>query len=215
MPSDLPASLADSWRQHGTRTGTSNVLLLSITAETTLYEPIDSADRMQSVGTSEIPVRSLFTVYLTFSPPLSNVGIPPSTVFAQAAPKAKRQFIKTIKDEGVHVDSTRSTLEFEAANGEAGVWYVIDASYPVDPDLVGAALEPIDAEVHVAVWPTETSYGMAGGTVPLESVADVAAGAELTLEELPVHLDVDPARDRETIAELIRTIDLETDTETD
>ncbi|QFU82595.1 hypothetical protein [Natronorubrum aibiense] len=211
MSADLPESLATSWRRVGTRTGTTNVLLLSITAETTLYEPIEAAEERASIGISEIPIRSLFTVDLTFSPPLSNVGVPPSTVFSQAAPKAKRQFVETIEDEGLVIDGTRTTLEFEASNGEAGVWYVIDASYPVDPDRLGVDCESLTAEIHVAVWPTETSYGMAGGTVPLESVADAADVDDAA--ELPTHAEIDPERDRETIAELIRTIDLESGTD--
>lgn len=215
MPSDLPESLAASWRPLGTRTGTMNVLILSITAETTLYGPVDRADQLAAVGASEIPVRSLFAVDLSFSPPLPNVGIPPSSVFSQAAPKAKRQFVETIEEEGLVIDGTRNSLEFEAANGESGIWYVIDAGYPVDPDQLGVELDPIDTEVHVAVWPTETSYGMAGGTVPLESVADVAGETEAERDNSLSALEVDPERDRETIAELVRTIDLETDAETE
>lgn len=214
MPSDLPEPLATSWRPLGTRTGQMNVLVLSITAETTLYEPVEPAVRGTTVGASEIPVRSLFTVDLSFSPPLPNVGIPPSSVFSQAAPKAKRQFVNTIEDEGLVIDGTRTTLEFEATNGESGIWYVLDVGYPVDPDLLGTEIGPIDAEVHVAVWPTETSYGMAGGTVPLESVADVVGETELAAADLPADIEVAPDCDRETIAELVRTIDLESDDET-
>lgn len=206
MTADLPESLAASWRLLGTRTGESNVLLASITAETAVYEPIEWADRLAALSGSEIPARSLFAVDVTISPSLSSLGMSPEVVFEKAAPKAKEQFVDTLEDEGLRVEETRNTLEFEAANGESGAWFVLDATYPVDPELATDGTDRIDTEAHVAVWPTAESYGMAGGTVPLEDVD----GSDTAEERATAALDVDPERDRETIAELIRTIDLET-----
>ncbi|QSX00163.1 hypothetical protein [Haloterrigena alkaliphila] len=206
MTFDLPASVADSWRALGTRTGETSVVLASITAETTVYEPIEGADELAAVGASEIPARSLFAVDVTVSPSLSSLGMAPESVFEKAAPKAKSQFVDTLESEGLTVEGTRETLEFEASNGETGSWYVFDVAYPVDPEVTDGT-ERIDAEAHAAVWPTETTFGMAGGVLPLEDGVDTgAADSETTPED---GLDVDPERDRETIAELIRTIDFE------
>lgn len=202
MTSDLPESLAESWRPLGTRTGESSVLLASITAETTVYEPIEWAEQLATLGASEIPARSLFAVDVTFSPSLSELGMSPKAVFSKAAPKAKSQFVDTLEDEGLAVDDTRNTLEFEAANGAEGVWFVHDVGYPVESDLTATDDDRIDAEAHIAVWPTETSYGMAGGIVPLD-------GIDGTGDDLVERLDIEPERDRETIADLIRTIDFD------
>ncbi|WP_440763500.1 hypothetical protein [Natronorubrum sp. DTA7] len=208
MTIDLPASLADSWRALGTQTGESSVLLASITAETTVYEPTDTADRLAALGASEIPVRSLFTVDVRFSPALSDLGMAPESAFEKAAPKAKSQFVTILEDEGLRVDGTRNTLEFEATNGAEGTWFVLDADYPVSPDLTAGEDEWLDAEAHIAVWPTEASFGMAGGILPLEDGSDVVDGDGATDGgDLPAGLEVDPESDRETVADLIRTIE--------
>ncbi|AEH36736.1 hypothetical protein [Halopiger xanaduensis] len=209
MTADLPESLADSWRPAGTTTGESSVMVASITAETTLYEPLEATD-LADLAASKIPLRSLFVVDLSVSPSLSTIGVSPSSVFEKAAPKAKNQFVDTVEDEGLVVEATRDTLEFEAPNGEEGKWYVLDVSYPLesetesddDADDGRSDTDRISAEANVAVWPTDSSFGVAGGILPLEDgVAGVPDDA------------VDPERDRDTIAELVETIDLEGDGE--
>ncbi|WP_265108772.1 hypothetical protein [Halosolutus halophilus] len=206
MTITLPESLAGTWRPAGTRTGTTSVLVASITAETTLYEPIETASTLAQLGASDVPIRSLFAVDLAFSPPLSALGVSPRAVFSVAAPKARGQFVDTIEDEGFVVEGTRETHSFEAANGTEGRWFVLDVSYPVAPEVAAIGPDRLPAETHVAVWPTETTYGMAGGTTPLEVPADVAA----TIGE---ELRVEPDRDRERIAHLVRSIDPESSAE--
>ncbi|ELY94472.1 hypothetical protein [Natrialba taiwanensis] len=226
MPTDLPAALAETWRPLGTRTGQTTVLVASITAETTLYEPVETTPAA-SLGPSDVPLRSLFAVDLSISPSLSTVGIAPDAVLSKAAPKAKAQFVDTLTDEGLTIDGTRETLEFEGPNGKAGRWYVLDVAYPVpapasdrgdrehgdraetetesesestDNATDGTGLTHLDAEANVAVWPTETSYGVAGGVLPLESTT-VASGT----------IETAPERDRETISELVRTVEFSRD----
>ncbi|RKD98300.1 hypothetical protein [Halopiger aswanensis] len=213
MTADLPASLSDSWRPAGTKTGESSVMVASITAETTLYEPLEPTE-LADLAASKIPLRSLFVVDLSVSPSLSTIGVSPSAVFEKAAPKAKNQFVDTVEDEGLVVEDTRDTLEFEGPNGEAGKWYVLDVSYPLegasesaddtDGDDGQSETDRIAAEANVAVWPTDSSFGVAGGILPLENgVADVSDEAEA----------VAPDRDRDTIAELVERIDLEAESD--
>ncbi|SEH12976.1 hypothetical protein SAMN04487967_1066 [Natronorubrum sediminis] len=204
MGTDLPATLAESWHPIGTKTGESSVLVASIHAETTVYGPTEPADGIETLESLDIPPRSLFTVDLSISPSLSAVGVSPDSVFSKAAPKAKSQFVDTLEDEGLVVEETRNTLEFEATNGAAGAWYVLDAGYPVPLDGDGRSTN-LGVEAHVAVWPLEETFGMAGGIVPLEEPGD---GSETDAGTLPATLgsfDLDPEHDRETIAELIRS----------
>lgn len=203
MTSALPESVAGTWHRAGSRTGETSVMLATITAETTVYEPADTASVLAELGSSEIPVRSLFTVDLSFSPSLSTVGISPESVLSKAAPKAKDQFVETVEDDGLLVEGTRETLAFERPDGTEGKWYVLDVSYPLSPDLE-TDRDRIPAETNLAIWPTEDSYGVAGGTLPLELPADVA-------DALGGPVDVDPERDRERVASLIRTVDPESD----
>ncbi|OIB58266.1 hypothetical protein [Natrialba sp. SSL1] len=208
MPTDLPSSLADEWQLLGTRSGKTSVLVASITAETTLYEPLDEP-ATAAIGAGDLPVRSLFAVDLSISPALSTIGIAPDAALSKAAPKAKSQFVDTVADDGLTVEETRDILEFEGPNGAAGKWYVLDASYAVDPDRTPDSVDRIAAEANVAVWPTAESYGVAGGVLPLESVADRADGSVGGPGSgLGLDLDVNPERDRETIAALVQTIDL-------
>lgn len=196
MTADLPESLADSWRPAGTKTGESSVMVASITAETTLYEPLEPTE-LADLAASKIPLRSLFVVDLSVSPSLSTIGVSPSSVFEKAAPKAKNQFVDTVEDEGLVVEGTRDTLEFEAPNGEEGKWYVLDVSYPLEGE------DHLSAEANVAVWPTDSSFGVAGGILPLENgVADVS-------DENAVA----PERDRDTISTLVQRLDLEAESD--
>ena len=214
MTSDLPESLAESWRALGTRTGESSVLVASITAETTVYEPIEWADQLAAVGASDIPARSLFAVDVTVSPSFSTLGMSPEATFSKAAPKARDQFVKTLENEGLTVSETRKTLEFEATNGSSGAWFVLDAGYPLESAQTANGTDRIETEAHIAVWPTGESYGMAGGVLPLEEVAETAETDAGGASTDPSSVDVDPERDRETVAELIRTIDFDDDEST-
>ncbi|APX95116.1 hypothetical protein [Natronorubrum daqingense] len=201
MGTDLPAALAESWHPIGTKTGESSVLVASIHAETTVYGPTEPADGIESLELLDIPPRSLFTVDLSISPSLSAVGVSPESVFSKAAPKAKSQFVETLEDEGLVVEETRNTLEFEATNGAAGAWYVLDAGYPVPLDGDDRSTT-LGVEAHVAVWPLEETFGMAGGIVPLEANEHDAGSSKPEQK-----LEIAPGRDRETIAKLIRTVD--------
>ncbi|WP_126662233.1 hypothetical protein [Haloterrigena salifodinae] len=211
MTFDLPEAVADSWRPLGTRTGETSAMLASITAETTVYERVAPAAGVDALEASDIPARSLFVVDVTVSPSPDDLGLSTTSVFSKAAPKARDQFVDTLESEGLAVEGTRNSLEFEASNGNGGSWYVLDVGYPVDGET---SEEPdrIDAEAHVAVWPLESTFGMAGGVLPLEDGvrAETADSASSNDE-----LGTDPERDRETIAQLIRTVDFDDNDESD
>ncbi|MFP8951793.1 hypothetical protein ACLI4Z_02300 [Natrialbaceae archaeon A-arb3/5] len=203
MTPELPEPLAESWQSAGTRTGETSVLVASITAETTLYEPVDatgdgaSQEPLDEVVASKIPPRSLFVVDLTISPSLPSIGVSPAGVLETAAPKAKSQFVDLVEGDGLAVEGVRDRLEFEGPTGDAGIWYVMDMDYSLDSEQAGESAG-LRAEAHVAVWPTETTYGVAGGILPLE-----ATDGSVTAP------DADPERDRETISELVRTLELD------
>ncbi|RQG92209.1 hypothetical protein [Natrarchaeobius chitinivorans] len=201
MTRDLPESLAETWTPLGTRVGESSVLVVSITAETTLYEPVEPLPLADAV-TSDVPLRSLFAVDLSFSPSLSSVGVSPESVHSTAASRAKSQFVDLLEDDGVAVEGVRDDLEFEGPNGSQGTWFVLDVVYPVDPAVTVDGTECIRAEGHVAVWPAETTYGVAGGTLPLETVT---LDGDSTEDQRPStdSAAVDPERDREVVSTLV------------
>ncbi|MWV40786.1 hypothetical protein [Natrialba sp. INN-245] len=199
---DLPESLAETWTTLGTRVGETSVLVVSITAETTLYEPVDPSPLADTVAT-EFPPRSLFAVDLEFSPSLSSVGISPESVRSKAASTARDQFVEMLADDGVVVEGVRDELEFDGPNGSAGTWSVLDVTYPVDADRTATDGDRVRAEAHVAVWPAETTFGVAGGTVPLEDLDDAGL-----IED---RADAELERDRERVSTLVKELDLEVD----
>ena len=193
MTVDLPDSFADSWEPVTTLTDERSVTLVTLEAATTVYEPASGGTRPTD---GEVPLRSLFVVDLEISPPLSMVGIEPTGVLSMAALKARDSFVELVEDEGLEVEGVRDTLPFESPTGEPGKWYVLDVGYPyptteTSPTETDGAGERVDAEAHVVVWPTETSFGVVGGTLPLEAVADVTP---------------EPDRDRDRIARLTRAL---------
>lgn len=197
----LPASIRDAWRPLGTRTEERRIALAAVVAETTLYEHVATATALDGLRGSDVPVRSLFAIDLSFRPSLSSLGVSPAAALPMAAPQAERQFVESVEDDGLVVDGERSSERFERADGAAGRRYVLDVSYPLDP-ADGGDTAWLDAETHVAVWPTDRAYRMAGGTFPLAD-ADGVAGAE--------GLVAAPERDRETVLDVVRTVELADD----
>ncbi|RQG88922.1 hypothetical protein EA462_11040 [Natrarchaeobius halalkaliphilus] len=219
MTADLPESLAGAWQPHATHADELTVLFASISAETTVFEPVETTP-LEAALASELPVRSLFVVELSFSPPLPSLGVSPASVHSKAVSRATDQLVSLLTDAGVIVDGVRERLEFEAPNGKPGTWSVVDVRYPIaDGRSVDATngtddADPIRAEAHVAVWPGERTFGVAGGTLPLErpdrfrtntaAVSDGRSDENRTVE-------IDPERDRETVSTLISDIDLDAD----
>lgn len=185
-------------------------------------DPDDENDKRDG---GDIPIRSLFVVDLSSNPSLSAVGLAPTAVLGTAAEKATDFFVGRLEDDGIVVaDGTdRSASEFDRGDGTVGRWYTLSVSYPVvaaeaisesgdeAEKSTGSGAEPgeahnhnprIDAETHLAIWPTDDAYRMAGGTVPLRISDDAPA-------EIADALEVDAGRDREAILELVRTVGLE------
>ena len=214
MAVDLPDEFADSWRVVTTLTDERSVFVLSIAAETTVYGPVSVT--APTFVDADLPLRSLFVVDVTVSPPLPTVGVTPPSVLSMAAVQAKNRFVDAVEAEGLVVDGVRNTLAFESPSGSPGKWYVLDAAYPLAADR-GDGLERLAAEAHVVVWPTETSFGVVGGTHPLETAPFESQSSDPEIEagSTPVGLDVDPERDRERIARLARAIDASGDGSSD
>jgi len=206
MTIDLPAAVADDWRRLGTQTEKRRLSLMTITAETTVFEHRPTADALERLRASgSIPARSLFLIELQLNPSLSTMGLSPSDALGMAAPKARKGFVETIEDDGIIVGDERTSEHIDRPDGTVGHLTVFEASYPIDGDSESddndAEAATIDAEAHIAIWPAAETYVMAGGLVPLEAPDEPA-----TLEAA---LDIDPARDREAIVDLFRGLDLE------
>ncbi|RZH68135.1 hypothetical protein [Natrinema altunense] len=206
MPIDLPSAVADDWCRLGSRTDERSLSLATVTAETAVFEHQPTADALEQLrGGRDIPVRSLFTVALDISPSLSTIGLSAADALDVAAPKAREQFVDTVADDGIAIGAERATEYIDRPDGAVGHLSVLDVAYPIDAAVDGATVgdgtATIDAEAHVAVWPTADTYVLAGGLLPLEGPADAAL--------LAAALDVDPARDRETIVDLFRGLELE------
>ncbi|MDF9744593.1 hypothetical protein [Natrinema salsiterrestre] len=209
MAIELPPALADDWHRHGGRTDERSLSLATITAETTVFEHRATGDALERLrDDGEIPARSLFTVDLRFSPPLSVVGLSAADALETAAPNAREGFVETLEADGIAVGDERASEFIDRPDGSIGHLTVFEIAYPTDSGVAADGgtdtdTDPatIDAEAHVAVWPAGDAYVMAGGVLPLEAPdgADVLAAA----------LDVDPARDREAVVDLFRGLDLE------
>lgn len=189
---------AREWRVVGTRTTESRIAIASVTAETTVYEHAPTASALEGLDVGPaIPLRSVLTVDLSFSPPLESIGIGPESALGMAAPKAIEQFRDVVASEGIEIGDERESTGFERADGTAGRRAIFAVEYPTGtPESDGGDGTTVDAELHVAVWPTESSYAMAGGLVPLE--------APETTE-----LELAPESGRERLCEVIETVDLE------
>ena len=192
MPTPLPQPFRETWRPVGTRRRRSRFALVSSVTETTLYEHGPTADALaDSLSDGDVPVRSLFAIELTMTPSLPSMGVSPRAVLGMAASQVKRQVVRSVEAEGLLVGDERESRPFDRADGTVGRRYVLESAARVEPDA-----EPIDAETHVGVWPTAESYGVAGGTLPLEAPSGLGPA-----------LDPDPDRDRETVCAFVRSVD--------
>ncbi|QLG49245.1 hypothetical protein [Natrinema halophilum] len=207
MAIDLPPAVADDWQRVGRRTDDRTLSLATITTETAVFEhqpTADALERLRSVG--DVPVRSLFTVDVRISPSLETIGLSAADALEVAAPNARDQFVDTIEDDEIAVRGERTSEHIDRPDGAVGHLSVLETAYPIDTTNTSDTVEAagadasIDAEAHVAIWPADDAYVLAGGLLPLEG----PDGADL----LAAALDVDPARDREAIVDLFRGLDL-------
>ncbi len=195
MSTPLPEPFCEAWRPIGTRRRKSRFALVSSVAETTLYEHGPTTDALGgSLTAGEISVRSLFAIELTMTPSLPAMGVTPEAVLGMAASQVKRQVARSVEAEGLIVGDQRHSTSFERADGTVGRHSVLESTARLECGVADGTVT-IDAETHAATWPTATSYGVAGGTLPLEA----PPGFEDAL-------DVDPERDRETILEFAATV---------
>jgi len=197
MTDGLPPELRERWTRAGSREDRIEVALWTIETETTVYDHRETPH----LDGSTIQPRALLSIELTLSPPLSLIGISPSKAFSIARGAARDRFVSMLEAEGIEVRGQRKQVAFDRGDGEAGRWFVFETTQQ-------AAEVQIETETHVAVWPTATSFRMAGGTVPLESpvstgMSDASQSEKPTEENQFV---VDPETDRERIATFVRHV---------
>ena len=193
MSERLPEPFRECWRPAGSRNERGQFGFVSTRSVTRLYEHVPTAEAFPIPGQG-IPVRSLFTVDVRTNPSLPAMGVSPRAVLGVAASHAKSEFVAFVEQEGLVVEGDRSSGRFRRADGTAGRRTVLETSYPLEGS------EPIDAETHVVVWPTETAYGLAGGTLPLSAPPDVADV-----------LAIDPEGDRDRVEAFARTVEPRSD----
>ncbi|WP_312911287.1 hypothetical protein [Natronosalvus caseinilyticus] len=196
MTAVLPPSLRESWGAVGSRTEDVSISLLSITAETTVYEHAGTL----TIGDCDIQPRSLLEIDVNLSPSLSAIGKSVEDVMSLAADPAKERFVSLLDEEGITVENERSVTEFDRGDGTAGRWYVFETTHPADDGRV-------DTQTHLAVWPAGDQFAMAGGTIPLETPPEDALEGEVeTANEVEneAKVEVHPQTDRETIAAFVR-----------
>ncbi|MFC7213762.1 hypothetical protein ACFQO4_06665 [Saliphagus sp. GCM10025334] len=196
MTAELPPSLHETWVPVGSRTEDVSISLLSITAETTVYEHAETP----KIGDCDIQPRSLLGIDVDLSPSLSAVGKSVEDVMSLAADPAKERFVSLLDEEGITVRDERSVTEFDRGDGTAGRWYVFETTHP-------AGDARIDTETHLAVWPAGDQFAMAGGTIPLETPPEDALEGEAEAAdevETEAEVEVHPQADRETIAAFVR-----------
>ncbi|MFC7231789.1 hypothetical protein ACFQMM_10960 [Saliphagus sp. GCM10025308] len=190
MPAELPSSFRENWESVGSRTEDVSISLLSITAETTVYEHPGTP----TIGDCDIQPRSLLGIDVDLSPSLSALGKSVEDVMSLAADPAKERFVSLLGEEGITVQDERSVTEFDRGDGTAGRWYVFETTHP-------AGDARIDTETHLAVWPAGDQFAMAGGTIPLEAPLEDALEVGVDDE---VEIEIHPGTDRETIAAFVR-----------
>lgn len=208
MTLELPPSVREAWCAAGARTTDGRVMIATVTAETTVFEPVtgrvddELANRTgdEPADGPSIPPRSLLTVDLSFSPPLSSLGVDPAGALGTAAPKASDRVVDVLEDEGIAVGTEEIAEALERADGTTGRRTVHALEYPVSGRTADGGstaedgAETIDAELRLCVWPTEASFALAGGIVPLSA---------------PDGGDVRPERDRETVRTVMERTGLE------
>jgi hypothetical protein len=213
IPEDV---LEDGWRE--IRTHSKDELTLpffSISSHSRLYEHADSAEEMGAVTGVRfgMPPRAAFTAALEFDPPLPSFGVEPESVFGIARRRARKEFPKSLSEDGL-VDVERTDARWlERTDGTRTRAFRYEVGFPLDPEAIFGAAAPTAFDLGCVmwggIWPTEEAYAMAGGVYPSETLPE--AIDRQTPGSDPVRglaVEVDPVAHRKALARVIRTAGL-------
>lgn len=170
----------------------------TVRSHSAIYRHADGAALadLVAVGAGAGP-RSIFTTDLEFSPPLTDFGVEPASVFGVARRHARREFARSVREDGL-VDVRRTDARWiDRDDGTRARAFRYDVGFPLSPAAVLADPTVVDrlamrGILWAGIWPTAGAYAMAGGIYPVETLRDAverqAPGAKLGTD-LEVELD--------------------------
>jgi hypothetical protein len=178
--------------------------IVTVEAVNAVYEDPDFLDQFRPLfadGIEQTP-RAVFTTGLSFSRDLPGEETP-KKVLGIAAKYASREFKKSLAEDGlVNVRQTGSQ-DLRLRGRRTAKAFQYDANYPISGAAVGVpdANPELKIRVWAALWPTRTSFEMAGGIYPLEDLAEAVARAG---GETDVTVEAQPGGDRRLVLDRIR-----------
>jgi hypothetical protein len=182
-----------------------DVPAVTVEAHNAVYERPDFRAAVAGLMPAGIDqsMRALFTTGLSFDPRLPGSETP-DRLLGVAARYAGREFQRSLTEDGLaDVERTGST-DLRVRGRRTAKAFQYDAGYPLDVGAAGGAGQPhLAVRVWAAIWPTETSFGMAGGIYPLEDLATALAGSDPDREP-DVEIETLPGGDRREVLERIR-----------
>jgi len=213
FPDDV---LAGRWREVHTQTKDELTLpFFSVRSHSRLYEHVDSAERMGGVSGVRfgMPPRAVFTAALEFDPPLPGFGVKPKAVFGIARRRARKEFPKSLSQDGLRNVTRSDERWLERDDGTRSRAFRYEIGFPLDPTGIFGDHAPARFDLRGVmwgnIWPTEEAYSMSGGVYPTETLAeaiDRQSPARSPVRDLVV--DVDPVDHRKALARLMQTAGL-------
>ncbi|PSQ15936.1 hypothetical protein BRD00_13065 [Halobacteriales archaeon QS_8_69_26] len=210
----LPPAFADRGWKEVSRDSKDELDLpfFSIRSHNAVYrhESVAHLSELIAVGVDAGP-RSVFTTALEFSPPLSDFGVDPASVFGVARRHARREFARSIREDGLS-DVTRTDARWtDRDDGGRARAFRYEVGFPLVPSAVlsdpgGVGSLTLRGVLWAGIWPTDDAYAMAGGIYPDETIADAvdrqAPGAGAGTDP---YVELDRATHRREVAAVIQS----------
>lgn len=206
-PSSVVEPDGESWRLTDESTETVFELAnVRVVGRTRLYEDAElrAAVRSATDGALDQPWRFLFSMELSFRPPLAP-GVGPAALFSTVVAASRREFGDDLRERGFR-DVERGRRErMRTESGTRARLTKYEATFPLggelgDDDAAGGANripdEPVvRVEGWLSVWPADGTFHLAGGVYPTSGLDAVAPGV----------VD-DPGRYRRELLSLLRSV---------
>ncbi len=178
--------------------------VVTVEAHNAVYERPTFRERVADLIPAEIDqsMRAVFTTGLTLDPPIPG-NETPETILSVAAPYARREFRKSLGEDGLRSVEHTGSQELRLRGRRTAKAFQYDAGFPLDPAPLDASREPqLAIRVWAAIWPTADAFAMAGGIYPLE---DLTAVVERTGGADPgLAVEARPGGDRREVFDRIR-----------